>query len=375
MVAGRSEINACPHLGRPTFEDNLRRLNDALREGVDGQRTANLEEAKIVYIRPCISEAGRVTASTRLTLNPSLQPTIYGLFDAETMCKTLRIAQPKGDVRCSPSLGTARITDAERTLLVSKDGILNLRGATDKDEAMSMIRALSRTLWGSAVCPVCGNVGFDCASGGCSECLRSLCPLIKNGPPDMTEKRLEFTGETTVRDALERQNVTPYQGQLGESLSHLEAVTQRMAEVVQGRSLDDSFRMIDMELEGALRSAIVFIAKAPSFPDAVLGFAFTGLGLDLNRITDALEKLSVMKPASKAHEIAAEAAQLALKGYARFRSRGRTDARLVEEYLALRGTWNEAYTRTPDDRALVWALKAAENALYVCRLPDLRLPG
>jgi len=342
-----------------------------LKDGVEGPRTVSLEEARVVYVRPCVSEAGKVTASTRLTLDPALQPAPYGLFDADTLCLTLELTRHIGDVRCSPGLGTARITRDNRTLLVSKDGILNLRGAEDKDEAIDTIRALSRTLWGSAVCPACGNVGFDCLSGGCTECFESLCPLIKSGPPDMLEKHLGFDGETSVREALDRQNVTSHREKLGESLAHFDEATRRIARVAEGKPENDSLNAIKKDTKSAMRAALEHIVGTMNYRDAVLGFAFVGLGFDLDRIAHALGELSHMKHTSKA----ADAIELALKGYELFRTRRGPDPKLAERYSALRGIWSEAYTRTPDDRTLVWTLKALENALYISRLPELRLPS
>jgi len=346
-----------------------------LKEGVEGPRAVSLDEARVVYVRPCISEAGKVTASTRLILDPALQPSPYGLFDAETFCLTLELAPHVGDTRCSPSLGTARITRANRTLLVSKDGILNLRGAEDKDEAVGTIRNLSRTLWGSAVCPACGNAGFDCISGGCTECFRSLCPLIKNGPPDMLEKYIGFGGETTVREALDRQRVSPRRGRLGESLARLEEATGLIARVVEGKPEEDSFKTIRIEINDAMRHAVEHIAETEDHRDAVLGFAFVGLGFDLSRITHALEELSALKPVPKVAEMTADAIDVAVKGYERFKIHERPDPKLTDRYDALKTSWSEAHARTPDDRTLVWTLKALENAFYITRLPELRLPS
>jgi hypothetical protein len=346
-----------------------------LKDGVERPRAASLEEARVVYVRPCISEAGRVTASTRLTLNPALQPAPYGLFDVETFCLTLELARHIGDTRCSPSLGTARITRADLTLLVSKEGVLNLRGARDKDEAVGAIRTLSRTLWGSAVCPACGNVGFDCISGGCTECFRSLCPLLKNGPPDMLEGHLSLEGETTVREALVRQRVAPHRGRLGESLARLEEATRLIAHVAEGKPEGDSFNTIRIEINDAMRQAVEHIAETEDYRDAILGFAFVGLGLDLSRITHALQELSALKPASEAAEIATDAIDAALKGYERFKTHERPDPKLADRYDALKTSWSEAHARTPDDRTLVWTLKALKNAFYISRLPELRLPN
>ncbi len=383
VTTGEETIDNCVNLRRPEFERNRERIWEILKEGVEigAKGTIVLDEAGLTYIHPCVSEAGRVTAESKLSSSPEGTVDLkFGFFDPMMICWALNAAGLFTDVRCSANLGVARVNIRDKTVMIFKDGRINVRRARDKKDAIETIRLISRILWGAIICS-CGNAAVDCASGGCENCLTTVCPVIAGGPPEPTGSTLhpsEQITASTISDKAKTLSSGSYFEEGSKRLDEaLEFVIEFAQRLVKG--------LLDMKLiEGAHqriaevnRLATRFIIETPRVQDASIGLILAGVALDVTRMTEAVGTIAQQKNLSGEQvELLKESIEIIKQAYSAYRA-GRTDQakQAINKYKTFRKKWSNSFRKTAEKEALVAVEKLATNGFYIARLMRKPLPA
>lgn len=163
----------------------------------------------ITFIRPCVTDAGKVSAETRLAPNSGTSSDLSPDFlDSSRLCWVLSISQAFSRVKCSEKLGIAKMETDGKTVVVSKGGRINIRTARDKEDALETTRLVSRALWPAMICSKCGRAVIECVSGFCTGCRPKECQLLTHGPPDPTQTSSKRLESKTVRDILAKLETT-----------------------------------------------------------------------------------------------------------------------------------------------------------------------
>jgi len=369
----------------PIFEANLRKIRQLLREGVEigAKAVITNKETGVTYIHPCITDAAKVAAEARFASSLEKATVLkYGFYDQVEICKILNLIDFFREVRCSPSLGIGRFNLGDRTVLVYKDGRINVRQAEDKEDAIHTIRQVSRGLWGAIIC-TCGNTGVDCASGGCQQCQTRICPVMEGGPPDPTITRLETARQTTTSTILERikaqetgKRFEKGMKQLDEAFDLFEQVSLKLLKrnVVNNLSL----KLMEKEIVQANRSALRLTTETSHVYEAAIGLILGGVTTDLSRIVDGLKILtSSVKdgfPSSTHAELFSEATTIARNAYNTFRNLDLKETRgIVTRYEGFRKQWMKTFKEKPQEE-LIAIEKIAVNGFYISRLLTKPLP-
>ena len=386
IATGDTKPEQCFNLStRPEYKQNLQKIRQLLREGVEigAKGTIVIEDTSITYIHPCISETGKVTAEARLTTSPEGTVDLkYGFYDPIQLCMMLNMTGFFEDIRCSPNLGVGRVTVDDKTVLIYKDGRINVRRAKDKEDAIQTIRLVSRSLWGAIICSYCGNAGVDCASGGCEDCITRVCPVISGGPPDPTATSRGSIQQTTVSTIFDRVKTLETKRYFEEGLKQLDdafdVFEKASLKFLEERVFDSSaLKAIEDKIAKVNKLAIKFIVETPGVYDAAIGLILSGVAIDLTRVADGLKIVSSSKKALSPNlkELFSEAVAIATEAYHAFRAVDFEKAkRTADRYTTFRKRWKEAFKEMLEKDVLTGIEKIAVNGLYISRLLAKPLP-
>jgi len=386
IATGDAKPEQCVNLStRPEYQKNLQEISQLLREGVEigAKGTIIIEETGVTYIHPCISEAGKVTAEARLTSGPEgVVDLKYGFYDPIQLCTTLNMAGFFEDVRCSPNLGIGRVTVDNKTVLIYKDGRINVRRAKDKEDAVQTIRLVSRSLWGAIICSCCGNAGVDCASGGCEDCITRVCPVIGGGPPDPTVTSRGPTQQTTGSTIFDRVKSLETKGYFEEGVKQLDEAFETFGEAsfefLKEQVIDKAaLKSIEEKIAQVNKLAIKFIVETQSVYDAAIGLMLSGVAMDLTRMVNGLEIVMSSKEmlSPNLKELFSEAVRIATEAYHNFRIADFEKAKhLADQYTNFRKQWTEAFRKMPEKEVLTGIEKISVNGFYISRLLVKPLP-
>jgi len=384
LAAGEVTINQCVNLGRPEFQQNRERILEVLEEGVEigAKGTIVIDETGITYIHPCISEAGRVTAESKLSSGPEGAVDLkFGFFDPMMICWALNAAGLFTDVRCSPNLGLARVNVGEKTVMIFKDGRINVRRAVDKKDAVDTIRLISRSLWGAIICSCCGNAGVDCASGGCEDCLTKVCPVIAGGPPDPTGSKLAPMEQTTASTIFDRAKALPTGSYFYEGSKLLDEALEMVMKVAERTKRSPNMKLIEkaqQRIGEANKLAIRFVVETPRVQDATIGLILAGVALDVTRMVEAVSMLTQQKGliSNELKDLLRQAIAIATQAYGAYRTANADQAKqAIDKYTTFRKTWTDAFRKSSEKEALVAVEKLAVNGFYIARLLTKPLPS
>jgi hypothetical protein len=140
--------------------------NCILSKGVEIQELLGVRKEAVLYIQPCASERGKLMADIELSQEIDVE-----FFDPKVLCSLLEIHRKRfAELRCSSSLGVAKVKWRGRDMSVFKNGKLKIQRAPTREEILKMANAMSRLVWGAILCEVCGEPGLSCASGECGKC-------------------------------------------------------------------------------------------------------------------------------------------------------------------------------------------------------------
>jgi ArsR family metal-binding transcriptional regulator len=384
IAAGDSELEECLPLSvLPKFQGNLQKIKQLVHEGIEigAKGTVVIKETGITYIHPCITEAGKVAAEARLTSGPEGAIYLkYGFYDPLQLCATLNKAELFQDVKCSPSLGVGRVALEDKTVLIYKDGRINVRQARDKEDAIRTIRQVSRSLWGAIIC-TCGNASVDCASGGCEECVTHVCPVMSGGPPDPTATNQspprQIPASTMFRrvKTLEtRKHFEEGMKQLDEAFSLFEQAGLRF---LKRSASDSTLKLIEEKIVQVNKLAIRFIVGTSNVYDAALGLILNGVATDLSRIVDGFRNITSSKKeiSSPLFTHLSEATNMAIEAYNSFRTVNLKRAKqIASRYQRFKKQWMQTFREMPQKDLLIAIEKMAVNGYYISRLLTKPLP-
>jgi phosphate uptake regulator len=399
IATGDAFPEQCVNLTKKELSGNFEQIKGLLREGIQiGAKAYLTTEEGVAYIHPCISEAGKVSAKARLR---DLEELKYGFLDPLMLCFLLENYKEMFEkVRCSPKLGVALVKYEGKDVMIFQNGRMTIRKAKDKEDIASTLRFIGRVIWGSIVCACCGNVGIDCASGGCEECITKVCPVLGGGPPSPLEERKALE-ETLGFEALARVKSLETGRIFKEGISYLDQSLEKILEThsevrgsLKGKAkVEDYSKEIESLLSQANRKAIDFIVKTPKKEDATLGLILAGVAMDLKRMSEALLEMrknipskleeSLLKRFDSSFE---ETGRLVREAYNSFKRGNSTKAsKILEEYKSydkkFRGMFEEikkSVLPQEEKRKLrevnLNLRKIATNAFYIARLLAKPLP-
>jgi hypothetical protein len=178
-----------------------------LSRGMEVSELVKVRKETVVYVQPCASERGKLMADIELRREGEK------LIDPETLCFLLELHRRRfAELKCSPSLGVAKLTWKGKEISVFKSCKLKIQRALDQPEILRVANSVSRLIWGAAICEVCGRPAVECASKECGKCSsgeRSVRidelpngDLLKKGYAALGRAR-EFPGEveSSVKEA------------------------------------------------------------------------------------------------------------------------------------------------------------------------------
>ena len=386
IAAGDLEPEECLPLSTLLeFKENLQKIKQLVHEGIEigAKGTVVNEETGITYIHPCITEADKTSAETRLTLGPEGATDLkYGFYDPLQLCAILNTTEFSQDVKCSPSLGIGRVHADDKTVLIYKDGRINVRQAKDKEDAIRTIRQLSRSLWGAIICS-CGNASVDCASGGCEQCLTQICPVMSGGPPDPTVTNWSPTKQTIALTIFERVKTLETRKHFEEAMKQLDEAfslfTQASLKFLKKHSVNGStLKLIEEKIVQVNKLAIRFIVETSNVYDASIGLILSGVAMDLSRIMDGLKSLTFSKSEFSSPiftSFLSEAINIAIEAYNSFKTIDSEKAKqIAKKYTGFRKQWMETFREMPQKDLLIAIEKIAVNGFYISRLLTKPLP-
>lgn len=138
-----------------------------LTKGIDVRDLVGVRKEALLYVQPCTSERGKLMADIELTKEIDSR-----FLDPRKLCSLLRVHRHRfADLRCSENLGVAKLRWGGRDISIFRNGKIKIQQATDREEILRVANAVSRLVWGAALCGVCGEPVINCASGECGKCL------------------------------------------------------------------------------------------------------------------------------------------------------------------------------------------------------------
>jgi len=182
----------------PKFKDDC-----LLSKGIEVKDLLGVRKETVLYVKPCTSEHGKLMADIELTKDQDSR-----FMDPKTLCSLLEIHKRRfAEMRCSEKLGVAKLKWSGKEISIFKNGKLKIQQAADRDEILRVANSMSRLIWGSAICGVCGKPAVDCASGKCGKCAShekvavQLAGLQNSELLQQGYASLEATGDSAVEDS------------------------------------------------------------------------------------------------------------------------------------------------------------------------------
>lgn len=155
----------------------------SLIKGVEVRDLLKVRKEAVLYVQPCVSERGRLMADVELKREEARAQ----LIEPSALCSMLEIHRRRfAELRCSPSLGVAKLKLKGREISIFKNGKLKIQRALDKEEILRVANSISRLVWGAVICDVCGEPTINCASGKCGKCTseEKAVPVRLEGVPN-----------------------------------------------------------------------------------------------------------------------------------------------------------------------------------------------
>jgi len=147
----------------PKFRDEC-----SLAKGVEVRDILKVRKEAVLYVQPCVSERGKLMADVELKREEAKAQ----LIDPATLCSLLEIHRRRfAELKCSPSLGVAKLKFKGREISIFKNGKLKIQRALNREEILRIANSVSRLVWGAVICDVCGGPTLNCASGKCGKCV------------------------------------------------------------------------------------------------------------------------------------------------------------------------------------------------------------
>jgi len=248
--------------------------------------------AAIVYLRPCVTEAGKISAETHLAPR-GREPvdSTSAFFDSARLCWALNGSQVFKRVKCSEKLGIAKVEINGKTIVVSKGGRINVRRADDEEDALRATRLVTRAAWPAMICSRCGRTVVECVAGLCTRCAGRDCFLLLGGPPELASISAGARETKTVGEILTK-FVTIESPILQEAKGRFDEAFQILKNVMAAQPSGSSFvgdeGSVAKELEAAKLLAQKLIAQGQTQVESSAGLAIMGIAANLESLSHAV---------------------------------------------------------------------------------------
>lgn len=274
----------------------------------------------ITYIRPCVTEAGRVSAETRLSSHADTSSgSSPDVLDSLRLCWVLNTSQIFSRVKCSEKLGIAKIEIDGKTVVVSKGGRINIRMARDRGDALVTTRLVSRALWPAMICSNCGRAVMECVSGFCAGCKPAECRLLTHGPMDPTATVSERFELKTVREILAELETRVSTG-FHETRLRLDETFQAMKSaavaVSEGDDSIDVESAVKERLDVAKSMALRLVAEGEGLIDVSGGLILLGVAANLEALSHTIHSFTKSPIPSSSRKCFLDAWNAAASSYA-----------------------------------------------------------
>jgi hypothetical protein len=337
-------------------EEGKKRIESIVGKGI--QLTRKNVESRSIECRPC-GEYTKVTLESQL---PTIDDTVFDLFDTEEMCLLLHNTCTFTDVRCSEDTGYSMFSHLSSGVHVFKTGRVIVRRATDEVSARKTLNLLQRSLWGSVICS-CGNTAISYAGGAVKNCgLYPFPPMLWNIPsgkvhmaslkeiiPEFKRRKLGKTLAKTLDELGE------IEAAIGVLRGRLKSKVRLDAELHR-RDLEPRIQHID-----GLGSA--FLVETKRNEEALIGLVLNGLARDLARVVVSLSSSYSDEEApllQDSLEIVAEGVRALIAGTTPDDALG-----LYDEFVR---SWRESSKNSN-------IFKIATNGSYICSMASTRFPA
>jgi ArsR family metal-binding transcriptional regulator len=157
--------------------------------GLNEVRPARTRVEETAFIQPCITDSGMVMAEIYL----APREVDYGYLDPG-FCEFLYTYSNFKSVKCSQSLGIARIEYEGKEILISQTGKVVVRQAKTEEDAFAVCDLVRRIVSGAVICS-CLATALEAVSGMCT------CECEIEGP-SKREKELYTSFEEYERSVL-----------------------------------------------------------------------------------------------------------------------------------------------------------------------------
>lgn len=290
---GTSTIAACPFLYLPPYADRSASLSEELDRALqaDARREAPIESpTTLKRIKPCAEDVTKVTVDARL-VRAFRAPRLLDseLFDMSTCDWLLKATEPFTDTRCSEKLGVAKAVLCGMTVMVFRDGRLNIRAAANEHVAEAVIHFAGRALRPSVIC-ACGNALFECAGGGCLGCVREGCAASMAEPLTLPQPGVSGVSLSSIAlPLLNDSEATALLDSAGQStLQVYQRLRRATSQTAQGNARSQLLQDAERTLLDVSRKATRVLARAPDERYTQSALQTVGRILSLRRIVDAI---------------------------------------------------------------------------------------
>lgn len=269
-----------------------------VRRGAELEDHLKVGSENVAYIEHCAAEAGKFTATA--TFSTATRGRLQPFLDASVLCLIINAYKNRlAEAKCSLNLGLGRIKWKGRTLLISKDGKVNVRLALSKEDVLRILKSTSRLVWASIICNNCGEPAIQCASGSCSGCLQSESSIADRpmatslggkvmnkvySAPFEIEKL--FNGPLLVKGYESVEKAAAKMSTRWEILANffkdLQSIPSKQLEATE----------IERILHRVMLFALIYITEAPNKQDCMPGLLLLGLASDLKFTYDLFENMS-----------------------------------------------------------------------------------
>jgi len=240
------------------------------------EKLEEIREDEISFIEPCAAEIGKLTA--KITLSDERFGKQELFFDKSVLCELLEVYKGRfAEFECSEMLGIARIKWRGKSLSLFTSGSIKISTALSENDIMQMLHDITRLVWGTMICGVCGKPAIHCASGTCNKCLIPIRDGSKEAHVDSRFSGIFLTNALNSMD---------------QALKELETIYGKLLCILMKKEKSDiSFRIADKKVLRASQLGLEYILRVPSLEDALLGFAVLGSSWNLRAVLEALKSV------------------------------------------------------------------------------------
>jgi len=194
MLKGKIMAEKLTSIVVPKFKDEC-----SIAKGVEVRDLLKVRKEAVLYVQPCVSERGKLMADVELKREEAKAQ----LIDPVALCSMLEVHRRRfAELKCSPSLGVAKLKFKGREISIFKNGKLKIQRALDREEILRVANSISRLVWGAVICDVCGEPTINCASGKCGKCIAEEKALTVR-LDELPNAELLIEGYSNLRNAVE----------------------------------------------------------------------------------------------------------------------------------------------------------------------------